>query len=138
MRRSLLFFPVFLAAMISVGAAQAATCKLLPIGQNAIVQMDNDVSSVAMTPDGNKLATGSWETVRVTDVKSGEILCEVQHGNAVTSVAITPDGSKLITGSYDGIAKVTDVKSGEILREVKHDGGVRTVAITPDGSKLAT
>jgi len=61
------------------------------------------VFSVAYSPDGSLLASGSYdETVRQWDVKSGkEIQTLTGHTSSVLSVAYRSDGRHLVSGSWD-------------------------------------
>jgi WD40 repeat protein len=66
------------------------------------------VNSVAWSPDGKRLATGSSDkTAKVWDAASGQELLTLRgHDGSVTSVAWSPNGKRLATGSYDKTAKV--------------------------------
>ncbi|MBP8857449.1 MAG: serine/threonine protein kinase [Anaerolineaceae bacterium] len=99
------------------------------------------VSSVAFSPDGSILASGSSDnTIILWDVGSGEKLHTlVGHPGDVLNVAFSPDGNTLASGSRDWMGILWDVKSGEKLRNlVGHTGSVRSVAFSPDGSTLAS
>jgi serine/threonine protein kinase len=68
------------------------------------------VLSVAFSPDGGRLASGSGDgTVKVRDVRTGkEILTLKGHTSLVSSVAFSPDGHRLASGSSDNTVKVWD------------------------------
>ena len=61
------------------------------------------VSSVAFSPDGQTLASGSLDnTVRLWDVKTGaQRHTLTAHWDNITSVAFSPDGQTLVSGSSD-------------------------------------
>jgi len=99
------------------------------------------VKGVAFSPDGQRLATASWDgTAKVWDTESGnELLTLRGHSLAVNGVAFSPDGKRLATASYDQTAKVWDAASGQELLTLKgHDSFVKSVAWSPDGKRLAT
>ena len=65
-------------------------------------------SSVAVTPDGARIVTGSDDnTARVWDASTGAELLQLKgHTDAVSGVAVTPDGARIVTGSADNTARV--------------------------------
>ncbi len=75
------------------------------------------LTSVAWSPDGKRLATGSDDqTAKVWDAASGKELLTLRgHAGSVYSVAWSPDGKRLATGSWDKTAKVWDAASGQEL-----------------------
>lgn len=99
------------------------------------------VASVAFSPDGTKLATGSLDsTARVWDVTSGEQLAYLPHDLPVNAVAFSPDGETLATASNDGVARLWDLtlfSKGDTLA-FPHPDVVTAVAFSPDSSRLVT
>ncbi|MBI1927824.1 hypothetical protein HYR99_26745 [Candidatus Poribacteria bacterium] len=116
-------------------AVRAAVGELTPI----TLKHDNLVYSVAFSPDGTRLATGSADsTAKVWEMPSGVLMATLQHGDVVSSVAFSPDGTLLATGSWDRTAKVWEMPSGVLLATLQHGGWVWSVAFSPDGTLLAT
>ncbi len=99
----------------------------------------NSITSIAFSPDGRWLASGSYETVMLWDVRSGERLRRMEgHRGWVLSVAFSPDGNWLASGSYATVM-LWDALSGERLRSLEeHDGQVLSVAFSPHGRLLAS
>ncbi|MBT7324934.1 MAG: TIR domain-containing protein, partial [Anaerolineae bacterium] len=62
------------------------------------------VLSVAFSPDGTRIASGSSDnTIRIWDANSGEQIGEplTGHSWSVNSVAFSPDGTRIASGSSD-------------------------------------
>ena len=101
----------------------------------------DSVSSVAFSPDGSKVASGSYDrTVRVWNVATGQVEQTLEgHSNSVWSVAFSPDGSKVASGSYDSTVRVWNVATGQVEQTLKgHSDSVWSVAFSPNGSKVAS
>jgi serine/threonine protein kinase len=97
--------------------------------------------SVAYSPDGARLATGSHDgTVKIWDARTGQELLTLKgHTAEVSSVAYSPDGARLASASGDGTAKVWDARTGRELLTLKgHTAAVSSVAYSPDGARLAS
>jgi len=97
------------------------------------------VSCVAFSPDGRRLASGSWDfSIRLWDIETGACLRTFEgHGSRVFSVAFSPDGWRLASGNYDSTARLWDAETGACLRAIGHTGLVNAVAFSPDGLRLA-
>ena len=99
------------------------------------------VISVAISPDGARLATGSSDnTARLWDAASGKVVQTFEgHKGRVWSVVISPDGARLATGSSDNTARLWDAATGKVVQTFEgHKDRVWSVAISPDGARLAT
>ncbi|MGE4168377.1 MAG: hypothetical protein AB7E68_02420, partial [Candidatus Babeliales bacterium] len=101
----------------------------------------DSVFSVAWSPDGTKLASGSWDkTIKIWNAQTGtELQTLTGHTGFVHSVAWSPDGTKLASGSYDKTIKIWDAQTGTELQTLTgHTTYIQSVAWSPDGTKLAS
>jgi RNA polymerase sigma factor (sigma-70 family) len=72
---------------------------------------DGNVSAIAFSPDGKRVATANGKVARVFDAKSGKSMGELAgHVADVTAITFSTDGKRLVTGSADKTARVWEPK----------------------------
>jgi WD40 repeat protein len=68
------------------------------------------VSAVAISPDGKRVVTGSYDrTVRIWDIKTAQELISFRNHNSwicLDSIAFSADGRLLMTAGMDRVAKL--------------------------------
>ncbi|NER83477.1 MAG: hypothetical protein F6K42_28780, partial [Leptolyngbya sp. SIO1D8] len=94
--------------------------------------LSNSVRSVAWSPDGQFLASGSDDqTVKLWETNTGQCLHTLQgHSNAVVSVAWSPDSKTLISSSADETMKLWHADSGNCLTTLRVDRPYEGMNIT--------
>ena len=107
-----------------------------------IVVDDDVVWSVAFSPNGRELATGtSDEVVAVWDVATGrQRIALTGHAGGATDVAYLADGVTLVAVDRRGQLHLWDASSGRRLAAAwqAHTGASWRIAVHPDGEQFAT
>ncbi|KAF5828571.1 WD40-repeat-containing domain protein [Dunaliella salina] len=106
----------------------------------------SDVRSVAFTPDGTTLVSGSNDkTIKLWDVASGSCRDTLKgHTDSVRSVAVSRDGCTLASGSFDKTVRLWNLISRRCIATlsgrtpwtecVAITASVNSAAISPDGA----
>jgi DNA-binding beta-propeller fold protein YncE len=102
------------------------------------------ISSVAITPDGQILVSGSTDkTIKVWNLNTGKVIRTLKDDlGEVSSVAVSSDGNFLAVGSCEhprSNVKVWHLSTGKLLHKLLgHQKPVNFVVISPDGEILAS
>jgi len=98
------------------------------------------VYSIAWSPDGSRIATGSSDgTTRIWDSKTQAPLLTLEQGTASRwGVAWSPDGTRVATVGRGSMVRVWDSARGQKLAELARPVSCTyCVAWSPDGTRVA-
>jgi WD40 repeat protein len=103
------------------------------------------VESLAYSPDGKYIASGSFQEVILWDAQTGSLKQRIAgFSDRVVALAFSPNNKLLATGggapTEDGEIKIVEVPGGKVVADIKnrHSDTVFGVCFSPDGTKLAT
>lgn len=96
------------------------------------------VTTVAWSPDGTRIASGSWDdTVQVWQATSGQRLVTYNASGVVDTLAWSPDGRQIASAGTN--VAIWDAQTGKTLRidATESVNRVLSLAWSPDGKYLA-
>jgi WD40 repeat protein len=118
--------------------------RLCDSNQQTLQGHTDDVNSVAFSPDGKRIVSGSVgttleTTLKVWDTQTGQETLTIQgHAGPVYCVAFNPDGTAIVSAGV-GMVKLWDAQTGqETLTLQGHTDDVNSVAFSPDGKRIVS
>ncbi|HLK56087.1 MAG TPA: AAA-like domain-containing protein, partial [Chthonomonadaceae bacterium] len=112
------------------------------------IPINGQISSVAISPDGTRLAIpnsgyGSHlaipDTVKICDAITGRAITLLDENHGIVSTAFSSDGKLLALGNNNGTVTLWDVQSGRVRLTLRgHPRGVDSVCFSSDSKRLIT
>jgi WD40 repeat protein len=99
------------------------------------------VKSVAFTPDGKFLLSGSRDkTIKLWELATGrELRSYLGHTSTINDIAVSSDGKFFISSCADETARMWNIESGELIRTFQgHKDLLTSVALSHDNKYLVT
>lgn len=110
--------------------------------QRTLSEDSAEVLSVALSPDGQILTSGSYATeqaIKIWHLNTDKPRPTLGLASKVWSVAPSPDGKTLASSSEDGSITIWNMQTGTLRRTLKgHSDTVWSVAISPNGQTLVS
>lgn len=105
----------------------------------ATVEHKGGVISARFSPDGERIATASFDwTAKVYNLKT-EKTFTIPHQQLVITTEFSPDGKRVVTASNDRTASIWNVDTETLVTTVEHqEKRVRSAKFSPDGKQIVT
>ncbi len=119
--------------MVTVAVALSGTAEAAAI--LTFTGHTGSVSSVAFSPDGSRVLTGSiYDPAKLWNTATGALIRNFTPDLSVNSVAYSPDGTEVLTASGANTAKLWNAGTGALIRTLAPAPDVTSVAFSPDGT----
>jgi WD domain, G-beta repeat len=107
--------------------------------------VEGPISSLAYSPNGVLIASAnegtdqSSSSVRVWDLRSGEMVDLGECGTQCPSIVFSPGGKSLACASTEstGVLRVWNLQTGQMRILKDRSGGSSSISFSPDGNSLA-
>jgi WD40 repeat protein len=98
-------------------------------------------ASLALHPDGTRLASTQGTVLQVWDAQSAQVLLESEEKTVLQSLAYAPDGRLIAGGCGDATIRLWDAATGKIQKTLADEDQltpVTALAFAPDSKTLAS
>ncbi len=118
-----------------IASPPVPTLRLLSLTHESV-----HVQVLAWSTDGQRLASGGYNGVRLWNATNGQLLATLSgHIGLVDWLAWSPDGRCLASGGDDNSVCLVDATSGQLLATLSgHTSFVRALAWSSDSHRLAS
>jgi len=97
------------------------------------------IYSLAFSPDGTRLASGSYREVKIWQRVTETPRCQFAKVGSVAVVTASQDGRWLATGGQDSKVRLWDLVKGKAGKSLSgHEGAVVAAQFSPDGTRLVS
>ncbi|MBW4693561.1 MAG: TIR domain-containing protein [Lyngbya sp. HA4199-MV5] len=97
-----------------------------------------DVHTVSFSPDGQTIASGSWDRTAKLWRRDGTLLATLKgHSAAVSSISFSPDSQRVVTTSNDNTVKLWQQDGTLLLTLPGQSDSLWGAKFSPDGNRIA-
>lgn len=107
--------------------------------QNGSVAHRALVQGLAFSPDGSRLASGSFREVKIwRQEKAKPIARKADPALGLVATTLSSDGTQIIAADKKGAVIVQDAASGKVLKTIPavNAKGIKSLSLSPNGSLL--
>jgi WD40 repeat protein len=100
---------------------------------------DGSVSAIALSPDGQRLAAATPNSIILLRTATGELIRKLDsQTNRIDCLSFAADGQTLATAGEDGKIQTWDLAGGRITSTITGGGKITTLCFAPGGRTLAS
>ena len=129
-----------LTLLLLIACCVARNANAVQIELQRTLKTDSAVNSVAFSPDGTLLASGTSNGIRLWDVRTGKLKSVWKWRKGRTErIVFSPDSQLLVSGGEDNLVRIWNMRTARVMRVLRgHSAPIIGLAFSPDGSTLAS